>query len=225
MMQRMLSCIVVLSVGASVPAMATYQIDHRSDWGPHTAPGTTWKNDMTQSATPSVKPAPPPAASPDSGEEQDDISIGEIPVVESVELQAEPTKKAIDVYALVKEKFKDSGMENYDDLQEFVDKAEDGKKLEADIKAAGFGSVNEWNLIVTTASFTYSNIIDDQTDDIQQQIEEVKEDTELAQDMKDRLMKSLHAMIPSENNRKVIDDLIKDPAYADKVKLLEIEEE
>ncbi len=180
---------------------------------------------MSQSVTPSAAPETPPTAGETPEDTQDDISIGEIPAVETVELQTESTKKAIDAYALVKDKYKDSGMENYDDLQEFVDKAEDGKKLEADIKAAGFGSVNEWNLIITTASLTYSNIIDDQTDDIQQQIDEIKLDTELAQDMKDRLTKSLQAMIPSENNRNVIDALLKDPAFTEKVKLLEIEEE
>jgi hypothetical protein len=217
-MQRIFSCVVVLAVGASVPAMAAYQTDSRET---HSPLATTWKTEMSQSATPSATPE-----TGDTPEDaQDDISIGEIPAVETVELQAESTKKAIDAYALVKDKYKDSGMENYDDLQEFVDKAEDGKKLEADIKAAGFGSVNEWNLIITTASLTYSNIVDDQTDDIQQQIDEIKLDTELAQDMKDRLTKSLQAMIPSENNRNVIDALLKDPAFTEKVKLLEIEEE
>jgi hypothetical protein len=215
-MLRKFYCVVMLAVGASVPAVAAYQTDSRD---PHFPP---WKTEMSQSATPSATPETPPVA-PDN--EQDDISLGEIPAVETVELQTESTKKAIDAYALVRDKYKDSGMENYDDLQEFVDKAEDGKKLEADIKAAGFGSVNEWNLIITTASLTYSNIIDDQTDDIQQQMDDIKLDTELAQDMKDRLTKSLQAMIPSENNRKVIDDLMKDPAMSEKVNLLEIEEE
>jgi hypothetical protein len=212
----------------AVPAGATYQTDEAGK----SHSGQTGKDEMSQSATPNDPPsateqpiAPPaPDGNPDATA-GDDISIGEIPVVETVELQAETTQKAIDVYAAVKETYKDSGMENYDDLQDFVDKAPDGKKLEADIKAAGFASVNEWNLIITTASFTYSNIIDDQTDDIQQQIEELKLDTELAQDMKDRLMKSLQAMIPSDNNRTIIETIMKDPAFAEKVKLLEIEEE
>ncbi len=221
-MLRIFSCIVVLAVGASAPAMAAYQSYDREHFP---APTTSWKNEMSQSATPSEKPETEPGAGASPEDAPDDISIGEIPVVETVELQPESTRKAVDAYALVKDKYKDSGMENYDDLQDFVDKAGDGKKLEADIKTAGFGSVNEWNLIITTASFTYSNIIDDQTDDIQQQIDEIKLDTELAQDMKDRLTKSLQAMIPSANNQKVIEDLIKDPTFADKVKLLEIEEE
>lgn len=225
-MQRICCCIIALAVGMTVPAGAAYQ-KGAANWAHPTRSG---KDEMSQSATPNEtpveteQPLAPPA--PDSEEPAgDEISIGEIPVVETVELKADTTRKAIEVYAAVKETYKDSGMENYDDLQDFVDKAPDGKKLEADIKAAGFASVNEWNLIITTASFTYSNIIDDQTDDIQQQIEELKLDTELAQDMKDRLKKSLLAMIPSDNNRAIIEAVMQDPAFAEKAKLLEIEEE
>ena len=45
------------------------------------------------------------------------------------------------------------------------------------------------------------------------------------QDMKDRMIKSLKAMIPSDNNKKIAEDLIKDATYGDKIKLLESSEE
>ena len=66
---------------------------------------------------------------------------------------------------------------------------------------------------------------DDQTSDLLQQIAEVEADTELAQDIKDRMVKALKAMIPSENNKKVIEDLMADPVYGPKLKQLDIEEE
>ena len=43
--------------------------------------------------------------------------------------------------------------------------------------------------------------------------------------MKDRMIASLKAMIPSENNKKVIEELLADAAYAGKLKQLDIEEE
>jgi hypothetical protein len=43
--------------------------------------------------------------------------------------------------------------------------------------------------------------------------------------LKERTIKSLMAMIPSENNRSVVQALVDDPAYADKLKLLEEEQE
>lgn len=179
---------------------------------------------------PAVDVAPPvgvtdPSAADTQGGESDGLSIGEIPAVETEELTPDMARKALDAYVLVHDKYKDSPLENYDDLQAFVDKDTKGKDFETDVKVFGFKDVNDWNLAITTLSFAYTNVLDDQTADIKQQIGEVTADTEMAQDMKDRMIKSLNAMIPSENNRKIVDDLIKDTVYSDKIKLLETTEE
>ena len=156
---------------------------------------------------------------------EDEVSIGEIPIVEMVELTPETAQKAVDAYVIVKEKYKDAALENFDSLQDFVDRDPLGKAFEADIKAVGFANVTDWNLAITTVGAAYSNIIDDQSTDIKQQIEEVENDTELAQDKKDRLITSLKALIPSENNYKVVQGMIDNPVYAEKLKTLETEEE
>ena len=39
------------------------------------------------------------------------------------------------------------------------------------------------------------------------------------------MIASLKAMIPSENNKKVVQEMMKEPAYVEKLKLLDIEEE
>lgn len=178
-------------------------------------PATTTAPDVT------ATPADPSAADTEGGAGPDDISIGEIPDVQTEELTPELAKKAIDAYAMVHVKYLDSPLEDYQDLQEFVDKDPKGKEFETDIKSFGFASVNDWNLAVTTLSFAYTNVLDDQTGDLKQQIEEINADTTLAQDMKDRMVKSLKAMIPSDNNKKIAEDLIKDPTYGEKIKLLE----
>ena len=169
----------------------------------------------------------PDPTQPTDGETppEDEVSIGEIPVVQMVELTSETAQKAVDAYVIVKDKYKDAALENFDSLQDFVDRDPLGKAFEADIKAAGFANVTDWNLAITTVGAAYSNIIDDQSTDIKQQIEEVEKDTELAQDMKDRIIASLKALIPSENNHKVVQELIDNPAYTEKLKLLETEEE
>ena len=155
----------------------------------------------------------------------DEVSIGEIPVVQMVELTLDTAQKAVDAYVIVKDKYKDAALENFDSLQDFVDRDPQGKAFEADIKLAGFANVTDWNLAITTVSAAYSNIIDDQSTDIKQQIEEVQKDTELAQDMKDRIVASLNALIPSENNRSIVQQMIDNPTYTEKLKLLETEEE
>lgn len=155
----------------------------------------------------------------------DDISLGEIPVVQMVELTADSARRSIDAYVLLKDKYKDAKLEDFESLQDFVDRDAQGKAFEVDVKAAGFDNVTQWNDTITTVSSAYANIIDDQSADIKLQIEEVQKDVELAQDMKDRIVASLNALIPSENNRKIVQELIDNPAYTEKLKALETEEE
>jgi hypothetical protein len=174
--------------------------------------------------TPDVTvPADDPSAADSAG--AGDVSIGEIPSVETEELTADLAKKAIDGYTLVHDKYQDSPLEDYQDLQEFVDKDPKGKEFEKDIQGFGFKTVNEWNLAVTSVSVAYNNILDDQTADLKQQIEDIKKSVDLAQDMKDKAIKSLQNSIPSDNNHKIVEDLTKDPAYSEKIKILESTEE
>lgn len=184
-----------------------------------------------QAVTPDVKPpavaAPDAPVDPSAADSQGngDVSIGETADIQTEELTADLARKALDGYALVHDKYKDSPLEDYTDLQEFVDKDPKGKQFEADIKGFGFSSVNDWNLAVTSVSVAYNNVLDDQTADIKQQIEDVQKSTDMAQDMKERTIKSLQASIPSENNTKIVQDIVKDAAYAEKIKLLETTEE
>jgi hypothetical protein len=126
---------------------------------------------------------------------------------------------------LVREKYKDAELENYESLQDFVEQNAQGRAFEADVKAFGFADVNVWNTTISTVGFAYANEVDDQTEDIRQQIEEVKADAEMAQDMRDRMVTALNAMIPSPNNKTVVMGLMADAAYLEKLKQLETEEE
>jgi hypothetical protein len=160
----------------------------------------------------------------DSEVSPDEMSLGEIPSIQTVELTPDMARRAVDVFALVREKYKDSNLEEYENLQDFVDQTPDGKNFEADVKAHGFNTVTDWNTAITTVGFAYSALTDNQTDDVKAQIEEVKKDTSIAQDLKDKMIASLTAMIPSENNLRVVRDLMNEPAYSDKLKLLAEEE-
>jgi hypothetical protein len=166
-----------------------------------------------------------PAAGEDEDTSPDELSLGEIPVIETMELTPDIAKRALDSYLVTKEKYANTDLEQYENLQDFVDQTPEGKNFEADIKAAGFANVTDWNLAITTLGVIYGSVIDDQTPDLLQQIKEVEDDTELAQDIKDRMIKALKAMIPSENNKKVVEDLIADAVYGPKLKQLDIEEE
>jgi hypothetical protein len=173
-------------------------------------------------ATPGDQTGSSDAADQPEGDEGDNMSLGEVPQVETIELTDALARKALDVYVLVKDKYKDAELENYENLQDFVDQNPKGKEFEADVKAAGFASVNDWNTAITTLGYAYSGTIDDQSADIKQQVGEITADTTIAQDMKDRMIASLNALIPSDNNKKVITALIADQAYNDKLKQLDV---
>jgi hypothetical protein len=151
----------------------------------------------------------------------DDMSLGEIPDIKTVELTPDLAKRALDVFVLVRDKYADSNLEDYENLQDFVDQTEQGKQFDADVKAAGFADVTAWNTAITSVSYAYGALTDDQTADIKMQIEDIKKDTTIAQDMKDKAIVSLTNMIPSDNNRKVVQDLMNDTTYGDKLRLLD----
>jgi hypothetical protein len=195
------------------------------------------ENDVAQSTDQQAPaPATPPPAPPAAGETPDapatedapadsgdELNLGEIPVIQVVELTADSAKRAVDALALVKDKYKDANLEDYESLQDFVDQGNDGKAFDADIKSFGFKDVTEWNTTITSVGFAYSVVTNDDTADIKKQIEEIKGDTAIAQDMKDRMIAGLAASIPSENNKTIVAELMKDKAMADKLKLLDEE--
>jgi len=189
----------------------------------------------SQQATPApaakaetTKPVEAPKAIDPNGsdmESGDAVSLADIPDVQTEELVPDIARKAVDGYALLQSKYQDSPLEDYTDLQDFVNKDPKGPELEKDIKALGFKDVTEWNIAVTSVSVAYNTLIDDQTADLKQQIEDVKASKDMAQDIKDRTIKSLQNSIPSANNTKIVQDMMNDKAYAEKLKLLETTEE
>jgi hypothetical protein len=170
---------------------------------------------------------PPPIeeeVSPPDSVPYDEMSLGEIPAIDIVELSTDSARRGMDAYALVRDRYAQSSIYQYESLEEFVEKTAEGKKFEADIKSFGFATIDEWNKVVITISLAYSAITDNPAEDIEKRIAEITADTSLAKDMKDRMVKSLSAMVPTANNRKIVEDLIKDPVYGPKLELLAEEE-
>lgn len=177
-------------------------------------------------------PPAPASTEPDTGNPDDadspaanDISIGEIPTIEIMELTPDIARRALDSYIAAKAKYADADFEQFENLEDFVDQSADGPSFASDVRAAGFASVSDWNLAVTTLGLTYSSVIDDQSADLLLQIQEIEADDQLAQDMKDKMVKALKALIPSETNKKIVEDMVADPVYGSRLKQLDIEEE
>ncbi|MBM3520628.1 MAG: hypothetical protein FJX63_07660 [Alphaproteobacteria bacterium] len=176
--------------------------------------------DATPGADQTDLTEPDPDADSDDGLDSGDVSLGEIPEIRSVELTVDTAKRSLDAYALIKSKYAESGLDEADNLQDFVDNDPRGQEFATDIKAAGFTSADEWDVTIRSVSFAYDGVVDDASAEIEQQIKEIDADTQLAKDLKDRMISSLKAMVPSANNRTVISELMKDTSYLEKLKLL-----
>ena len=161
-----------------------------------------------------------PAAPAASGEAAD-LGGAEFAMAE---LSPDSARRSFDAYAEIQQKFSDSAFEDYDSLEDFVLRAPEGKDLEAVIKTHGFAGVAAWLPIINSVEFTLGALTDNQEQDVRAQIDEVKADTTLEADEKARIVASLEAAIPSENNRKVMTEMMADPAYAEKLKGFKSEE-
>ena len=149
------------------------------------------------------------------------VEFADLPPIPSVELTIETAKRALDAYERVGTKYNDQGLADYDSLEKFVASTEAGKKLEAEVKEFGFSDISDWNAAITSVTTAYNTILHDQGEDIRNQIDAVKADKTLSQAKKNRIIASLNALIPSDNNKTVIKALMKDSVYAEKLKLVE----
>jgi len=139
-------------------------------------------------------------------------------------LNVDAAKRAIDAFVAVRDRFTDEGMEDYVSLEAFVAETEAGKWLEADIKSHGFADISDWNFTMTAVGSAYSAITYDLATDLRQQIAAVREDPSLDQEMRARLIAGLTALMPSRHNRAVVQTLLDDPIYRDRLRLIEEEE-
>jgi hypothetical protein len=143
---------------------------------------------------------------------------------EPVELTVEAARRAVDAFVAVRDKYNDEGLEDYNSLEEFVAETEPGKRLEAEVMEHGFADITDWNQTIMAVGFAYSAIVYDYASDLRQQIEAVRKDRTLDQQMRERLIAGLTALMPSRSNRTVLQALLDDPIYRERLKLLQEEE-
>ena len=158
---------------------------------------------------------------PDANKSLEQIINEDIPDMKAVELTEDAAKRALDAFEQVFGKFPDEEIAKYPTLQEFADKSPQGKKFAAIIHRHGFRSVAEWNDIISNIGFALTSIEEGDDGEILSQIHETEKRTDLPKERKEKLLRYLRALIPSVNNRKVVQKLMKDPVYRKKLDLLE----
>lgn len=180
-------------------------------------PGAT--PDLLQVDPSSIVPAPEGSQKPENSGEPEAIPPV-IQVVKTIELTPDIAKRAVDGFVKLKEAYQDTDIAEYETLEEFVANAKEGPALEKDIKSYGFETVGDWNTAVTSVSFAYAAVVGTQEDEIKQEIENIQNETELEESLRKSLIDGLRSMLPSDNNKKVVAEMNKEPAWAEKLKLL-----
>ena len=162
----------------------------------------------------------PPVEEPESGNEQPSPVQDMAGSVDQVELTEDSAKRSLEVFILLKDKYQDTDIGEYETLEQFVAEASEGKALESDVKANGFESVTIWNNTIMSVSFAYAAISTTQEQEIRTEIENIRADKDIAEDLRQSLISGLESMLPSDANKAIIKSLNEDPAWAAKLKLL-----
>ena len=168
-----------------------------------------------------TRPAPPQGELPGMG--YDDLLL-DMKDARAIELTSPKARKALDAFAAIRGKYDDKGLADYPTLQEFADKTEAGKRMQAEIRKFGFANVAEWNLVIMNLGFAYTSVLEGSDAEIRNQIRDAQADPKLPPEKKRKIIKALRILIPSPNNRKIAEELMNDPVYSQKLKLLDAEE-
>jgi hypothetical protein len=162
----------------------------------------------------------PPGNQPGGEDGGPVVSTEVIGTVEQVELNEDLARRALDAFILLKSKYQDTDIAEYETLEQFVAEAKQGKALEADIKQAGFATVTEWNNTIMSVSFAYAAVAGSQDQEIRAEIESIRSDDGLDPALKKSLVESLESMLPSDHNKQVVSKLNAQPEWAKKLETL-----
>ncbi len=148
----------------------------------------------------------------------------DIPDIEAVDFSLEEARRALDVLEEVYGKLDDEEIEKYPTLQEFAEKSPQGARLREIAAKHGFASVGHWSRVITNIGFALTSLHEGD-EELLRQLELIRADRRMDEERKRKLLKYYDALIPSDNNRQVIQRLYEDEAYRRKLELLEGHEE
>jgi hypothetical protein len=178
------------------------------------------KEEEGMGAPPAPGGAGPAEQPPATHEEKSGKEPEGLVAQEQVPLTEDAAKRAIDAFIRLKSTYQDTDIAEYETLEQFVAEAKEGPALEADIKSFGFQSVGEWNNTIMSVSFAYAAVATTQEQEILQELESIRNDPSLEEDLRRSLVESLESMLPSSQNKDVVKKLNEDKIWADKLKML-----
>ena len=139
-------------------------------------------------------------------------------------LTLETARNAVDSLILLREKYKDHKFKGKADgpagVIEGMKNSKVSKDIQADLKKYGFSSIDDWVTTFMSVGLAVSYVQRDMDSRMKKKIAEIKQNTEMPEILKKRLLDMLTAMIPPKGNAAIARQLLDDPGYAAKLKTL-----
>ena len=151
-------------------------------------------------------------------------SIDDQPLVVGTELSLDAARRALDAYAAMRAKYSDEGLTGDQTLEQYASSSAAGRSFAADIAAFGFRNISEWSRVIASIGFALDAVVDNTEPELRAEIARLNADLSMPARQRSRLIASLRAQIPSENNKVIVRQLILDPLYRDKLALLAVYE-
>jgi len=139
-------------------------------------------------------------------------------------LTLQEAKNAIDALLLLREKYKDYKFKGRADgpagVIEAMKNSAVRKDIEADLKAHGFDSIDDWINTFVSVGLAVSYVKRNADGSLEKKLEEIRNARDMPEPIRQQLIAMLTALVPPKGNEEVARQLLADPAYAEKIKKL-----
>ena len=138
------------------------------------------------------------------------------PEVPNVELTEESAKNSIDTYMILREKYEDKVP-----LGNNLEALNQGTEAWADINSIvagnGFKDAGEWQKTIISVVLAQNFLKKGAGQDMDTEIAKMQANQEIPAAVKEQMLNVLKSMRPSDNNIKVVKQLLADPIYSKKI--------
>lgn len=145
-----------------------------------------------------------------------------MPNVEHIPLSVALAKKAIDATLFIRKNYENASFTDADATGMVNSMKVNGvyNKLLSELRSFGFSSPEKWSKAAVSTAIAVGFVNNEDGQGMMAQMQAMQNDPNLSDDMKAQMMATMKAVMPPKGNMKVAKELLKDSAYAAKVKKL-----
>lgn len=141
---------------------------------------------------------------------------GGMPKIPSVELTDQSAKNAIDAYLILREKYGDK-VPPANQAQGLADGTAALADMNRILTEKGFKSAEDWQKAITSVVVAQGFLEGSEGSNMDEKIAELEANPQIPAAYKQQMLGMLKSMRPSENNLTVVEGLLADPTYREKI--------